>query len=70
MTAWVADIQGLGMVGGVAVSVVSVRTVERRQVELVDHVQDEPGQVAGGGASRAGLGESRKGWWRSPRWKW
>jgi hypothetical protein len=32
----------------VAVPVVSVRTVERRQVELIDHVQDEPGQVAGG----------------------
>jgi hypothetical protein len=28
MTAWIADIQGLGMVGGVAVPVVSVRTVE------------------------------------------
>jgi hypothetical protein len=32
----------------VAVPVVAVGSVERRQVELVDHVEDEPGQVVGG----------------------
>jgi hypothetical protein len=40
--------QQLGVVGGVAVPVVAVGPVEGRQVELVDHVQDEPGEVAGG----------------------
>jgi hypothetical protein len=40
--------QRLGVGGGVAVPVVPVRSVERRQVELVDHVEDEPGEVAFG----------------------
>jgi len=31
-----------------AVPVVAVDAVERRQVELVDHVEDEPGEVAVG----------------------
>jgi hypothetical protein len=30
-----------------AVPVVTVHPVERREVELLDHVQDEPGQVVG-----------------------
>jgi hypothetical protein len=38
--------QRLGVVGGVAVPVGAVGTQERLQVELVDHVEDEPGQVA------------------------
>ena len=37
-----------GVVGGVAVPVVAVRAVERGEVELVDDVEDEPGEVAGG----------------------
>jgi hypothetical protein len=37
--------QGLGVVGGVAVPVGAVHAVEGRQVELVDHVEDEPSQV-------------------------
>jgi len=37
--------QGLGVVGGVAV--VAVGPVERGEVGLVDHVEDEPGEVAG-----------------------
>jgi hypothetical protein len=40
--------QQLGVVGGVAVPVGAVRPVEGSQVELVDHVEDEPGQVAFG----------------------
>ena len=55
--------QELGIVGGVAVPVVAVGSVEGGKVELVDHVEDEPGEVAGGqpiaqvgGAGRAGRG--------------
>jgi pyrimidine deaminase RibD-like protein len=40
--------QGLGVVGGMAVPVITVGPVERTQVELVDHVEDEPGEVAVG----------------------
>jgi hypothetical protein len=40
--------QQLGVVGGVAVAVVAVGAVEGGEVELVDHVEDEPGQVAVG----------------------
>jgi hypothetical protein len=39
--------QGLGVIGGVAVPVIPVRPVERGYVQLVDHVEDEPGEVAG-----------------------
>jgi len=40
--------QELGIVGGVPVPVpvVTVGPVERVEVQLVDHVEDEPGQVA------------------------
>jgi hypothetical protein len=38
--------QQLGVVGGVAVAVVAVGPGEGGQVELVDDVQDEPGEVA------------------------
>jgi hypothetical protein len=41
--------QQLGLVGGMAVPVGAVGTQERRQLELVDHVEDEPGEVVGGG---------------------
>jgi hypothetical protein len=44
--------QGLGVVGRSAVPVVAVGPVERREVELVDHVAHEPGEVAGGSQSR------------------
>jgi hypothetical protein len=40
--------QQLGVVGGVAVPVVAVRSVEGVEVELVDHVEDEPGEVVVG----------------------
>jgi hypothetical protein len=40
--------QGRGVVGGVAVPVGAVGAQERRMVELVDHVQNEPGQMVGG----------------------
>jgi hypothetical protein len=56
--------QQLGVVGGVAVPVGAVRPVEGCQVELVDHVEDEPGQVAFG-EPVAQVGGSRKGWSRS-----
>jgi hypothetical protein len=39
--------QGLGVVGGVAVPVGPVGAQERLEVELVDDVEDEPGQVVG-----------------------
>jgi hypothetical protein len=39
--------QGLGVVGGVALPVAAVGSVEGRQVELVDYVAHEPGEVAG-----------------------
>jgi hypothetical protein len=38
--------QGLGVVGGVAVPVGAMLPVERGEVELVDDVEDEPGEVA------------------------
>jgi hypothetical protein len=38
----------LGAVGGVAVPVVAVRSVERGEVELVHHVEEKPGQMSGG----------------------
>jgi hypothetical protein len=40
--------QGLGIVGGVTVPVGAVGAQERLQVELVDDVQHEPGEVAFG----------------------
>jgi hypothetical protein len=40
--------QDLGVVGGVAVPVITVGPVEGLEVELVDHVEDEPGEVAFG----------------------
>jgi hypothetical protein len=60
--------QQLGVVGGMAVPVVAVGQVERCQVELVDHLEDEPGEVAVG-EPVAQVGGSRKGWSRSPRRK-
>jgi hypothetical protein len=39
--------QQLGVIGRVAVPVGAVDAQERLKVELVDHVQDEPGQVVG-----------------------
>jgi hypothetical protein len=58
--------QGLGVVGGVAVPVSPIAAQEWVEVELVDHVEDEPGEVAvgqpvaqvGGPAGRAGRGRS------------
>jgi hypothetical protein len=60
--------QGLGVVGGVVVPIGPIATQERTQVELVDHVQDEPGQMVLGSQSRRS-GGSRKGWSRSPQRK-
>jgi hypothetical protein len=60
--------QGLGVVGGVAVPVVAVLAVEGLKVELVDHVEDEPGEVALG-EPVAQVRGSRKGWSRSARRK-
>jgi hypothetical protein len=60
--------QGLGVVGGVVLPVVTMRPVEGGQVELVDDVEDEPGEVAFGSQSRRSGGR-RKGWSRSPRRK-
>jgi hypothetical protein len=60
--------QGLGVVGGMAMPVSPIATQERRQVELVDDVQDEPGEWSSGSQSRRS-GGSRKGWSRSPRRK-
>jgi alpha/beta hydrolase fold len=60
--------QELGVAGGVAVPVIAVGPVKRGEVELVDHVKDEPGQVASGGQSRRS-GGSRRGWSRPPRRK-
>jgi hypothetical protein len=40
--------QGLWVVGGMPMAVITVDTVEGLQVELVDHVEDEQGEVAGG----------------------
>jgi hypothetical protein len=37
--------QQLGVVGGMAVPVIPVRLVEGCEVELVDHVEDEPGEM-------------------------
>jgi hypothetical protein len=51
-----------------AVPVVAISLVERVEVELVDDVEDEPGQVAGG-EPIAQVGGGRKGWSRSPRRK-
>ena len=58
--------QHLGVVGGMAVPVGAVGAQERLQVQLVDDVQHEPGQVSAGSQSRRS-GGSRKGWSRSPR---
>jgi hypothetical protein len=38
--------QGLGVVGGVPVPVITVCPGEGREVELVDHVEDEPVRTA------------------------
>jgi hypothetical protein len=48
------------------VPVVAMLAVEGLKVELVDDVQDEPGEVAVG-QPVAQVGGSRKGWSRSPR---
>jgi hypothetical protein len=60
--------QQLGVVGGVAVPVVAMLPVEGREVELVDDVEDEPGEMIVG-EPVAQVGGSRKGWSRSPRRK-
>jgi hypothetical protein len=52
----------------VAVPIVAVLAAEGLKVELVDHVEDEPGEVAGESQSRRS-GGSRKRWSRSPRRK-
>jgi len=57
--------QGLGVVGGVAVPVGAVAAQERRRVELVDDVQDEPGQVVGW-QPVAQVRRQQDGWSRSP----
>jgi hypothetical protein len=49
----------------VTVAVVAVGPVERVEVELVDDVEDEPGEVALG-EPVAQVRGSRKGWSRSP----
>jgi hypothetical protein len=56
--------QGLGVVGGMAVPVITELPVERLKVDLVDHVEDEPGEMLLGSQSRRS-GGSRKGWSRS-----
>jgi hypothetical protein len=60
--------QQLGVVGGMAMPIGAVAAQERAQVELVDHIEHEPGQVAVGSQSRRS-GGSRKGWSQSPRRK-
>jgi hypothetical protein len=60
--------QGLRVVGGMPVPVGTVGAQERLKVELVDHVQHEPGQMVGGQPVTKIWG-SRKGWSRSPRRK-
>jgi hypothetical protein len=60
--------QHLGVVGGVAVAVVAVGPIERGEVKLVDHVQDEPGEVAFG-EPVAQVRGSRNRWSQSPRKK-
>jgi hypothetical protein len=40
--------QQLGVIGGMAVPIGPVRPVEGFEVELIDHVEDEPGEVAFG----------------------
>jgi hypothetical protein len=57
--------QCLGVVGGMAVAVGPVAAQERFQVELVDDVEDEPGEVVGW-QPVAKVGGSRNGWSRSP----
>jgi hypothetical protein len=37
--------QQLGVVGGMAVPVITVNAIEDSEVELIDHIEDEPGQV-------------------------
>jgi hypothetical protein len=51
-----------------AVPVVAMLLIEGPQVELVDHVEDEPGEVPCG-EPVAQVGGSRKGWSRSARRK-
>jgi hypothetical protein len=60
--------QQLGVVGGMAVPVVAVDLVEGLKVELVDDVQDEPGEVAVG-EPVAQVGREQEGLSRSPRRK-
>ena len=60
--------QQLGVVGGMAVPVVAVGSVEGLKVELVDDVEDEPGEMAGG-EPIAQVRGSRNGWSRSARRK-
>ena len=51
-----------------AVPVAAVRPVEGLKVEVVDRVEDEPGEVALG-QPVAQIRGKRKGWSRSPRTK-
>jgi hypothetical protein len=48
-----------------AVPVVAMLAIERLKVELVDHVEDEPGEMILG-EPVAQVRGSRKGWSRSP----
>jgi hypothetical protein len=50
------------------VPIVTMGTVEGLKVDLVDDVEDEPGEMPFGSQSRRS-GASRKGWSRSPRRK-
>jgi hypothetical protein len=52
----------------VAVPVGAMLPVERGEVDLLDDLEDEPGEVVVGSQSRRS-GGSRKGWSRSPRRK-
>jgi hypothetical protein len=60
--------QQLGVVRGMAVPVGAVGAQERAEVELVDHIAHEPGQMVGG-QPVARVGGSRRSWSRSPRRK-
>jgi hypothetical protein len=51
-----------------AVPIITVNSVKGLQVELVDHVEDEPGEMPFGDPIAQVWG-SRKGWPRSPRRK-
>jgi hypothetical protein len=48
----------------VAVAIITVNAVEGGEVELVDHVEDEPGEVVGGEPIAQVWGQ-QEGWSRS-----